>query len=146
MYFPTSGRQRPIKDLVAKAIMTTFGNESTSLELLFCTIPKMIGSATQECELMVSSPSLAPRPTTIRACTCHLLSRLLSGFRGVSRKNIGVNLFTKSLTLHTFLYKLCLGCIYYKTNLGKSLLYHPDSWAVSCAWRTVSLSQGCTCP
>jgi hypothetical protein len=40
-------------------------------------------------------------------------------FYGVNRKNLRA--------LHTFLYTLCLICIYYKINLGDSPLYHTDS-------------------
>jgi hypothetical protein len=52
---------------------------------------------------------------------------LLSCFHEVIRKNIRVNLFMKSLTLHIFLYTLCLDYIYYKTDLEDSPLYHSDS-------------------
>jgi hypothetical protein len=49
------------------------------------------------------------------------------------------------LTLHNFLYILCLGCIYYKTDLRDFSLYYVDSWDISCAWKTVPLIQDCTC-
>jgi hypothetical protein len=37
----------------------------------------------------------------------------------------------KRLTLHKFIYILCVGCIYYETNLRDSLLYYADFGAIS---------------
>jgi hypothetical protein len=71
---------------------------------------------------------------------------LLSYFKWVSRKKYKSRSLREEPDSSHCLYILCLDCIYYKTYLGDSLLYHPDSWAVSYAWRTVPLTQGCTCP
>jgi hypothetical protein len=52
---------------VAEVIMPTFGNERKSLELPFCTIPEIMGTASQAWDLMLPAPSPAAEPTSVKS-------------------------------------------------------------------------------